>query len=195
MLLAQRPSEHREILGEHIDRAAVDGAPAGDDAVARHVLLLHAEIRAAMFDEHVELLERIAVEQQFDALAGGELAFGVLGVDAPLPAAEPRLLAAFVQAGENVFHRASPLKSRAAIARARNGRNRQGAASVGSICAAPGTAGVRPPVAGETPAVPGALPRGTPAGLRRTDESGKPTRNGARATRQTRQNVSAGNQK
>ena len=104
MLLAQRPSEHRKILGEHIDRAAVDGAPAGDDSVARHVLLLHAKIRGAVFDEHVELLKRIVVEQQLYALAGGKFAFGVLGVDAPLPAAESRPLAAFVQAGENVFH-------------------------------------------------------------------------------------------
>ncbi len=108
VLLAERAAEHGEILGEHIDRAAIDRAPAGDDAVARHVLLLHAEIGAAMLDEHVEFLEGIAVEQQFDALARRQLAFGVLGVDAPLAAAEPRHLAAFVEAGENVFHRALP---------------------------------------------------------------------------------------
>ena len=32
----QRAAEDGEVLGEHIDRAAVDGAPAGDDAVARN---------------------------------------------------------------------------------------------------------------------------------------------------------------
>jgi hypothetical protein len=45
------------ILGEHKSLAAVDGAPSGDDAVARHLGFLHAEFHRAMFDEHVELLE------------------------------------------------------------------------------------------------------------------------------------------
>ena len=35
--LAERAAEHGEILGENIDRAAVDGAPAGDHAVARNL--------------------------------------------------------------------------------------------------------------------------------------------------------------
>jgi len=43
-----------------------------------------------MLDEHVELLERAFVEQQVDALAGGELALGVLGLDPLLAAAQPR---------------------------------------------------------------------------------------------------------
>jgi hypothetical protein len=36
--LAQRAAEHGEILGENIDRAAVDGAPAGDHAVAGNLV-------------------------------------------------------------------------------------------------------------------------------------------------------------
>ena len=51
-------------------------------------LLFHAEIGAAVLDEHVELLERALVEQQLDALARGQLAAGVLRLDALLAAAE-----------------------------------------------------------------------------------------------------------
>jgi len=47
-----------------------------------------------VFDEHVELLERALVEQQFDALARGQLAALVLGLDAALAAAQPRLVPA-----------------------------------------------------------------------------------------------------
>ena len=39
MRLAERAAEHREILGENEHRATVDGAPAGDDAVARDFAL------------------------------------------------------------------------------------------------------------------------------------------------------------
>ena len=47
---------------------------AGDEAVARRALLLHAEIRAAVGDELVELLEGAFIEQQRDALARRQLA-------------------------------------------------------------------------------------------------------------------------
>ena len=104
MRFAERAAEHGEILGEDIDGAAVDGAPAGDHAVAGDLGRLHAEIVAAMLDEHVELLERIVVEQEFDALARGELALGVLGRDALLAAAEAGAFAAGVEAGEDVLH-------------------------------------------------------------------------------------------
>ena len=50
--------------------------------------LLHAEVDAAVLDEHVELLERALVEQQLDALARGQLAALVLRLDALLAAAE-----------------------------------------------------------------------------------------------------------
>jgi hypothetical protein len=50
----------------------------------------HAEVGAAVLDEHVPLFEAALVEQQFDALARGELALGVLGVDALLAAAQAR---------------------------------------------------------------------------------------------------------
>ena len=101
--LRQRAAEHREVLGEDVDDAAVDGAPAGDHAVAGDLGLLHAEVGAAVLDVHVELLEGVLVHQQVDALARGQLAALVLGVDARLAAAEPRLRPPPLQLFETSF--------------------------------------------------------------------------------------------
>ena len=102
--LRERAAEHGEVLGEQINRAAVDRAPAGDDAVAGDLGLLHAEVVGAVLDEHVELLERALVEQQFDALARGQFAALVLGLDARLAAAETGVLPPLLEFVENVFH-------------------------------------------------------------------------------------------
>ena len=76
--LGQRAAEDREILREDVDRPSVDQAVAGDEAVAIDDLLVHAEIAAAVAHQLVELFEGAFVEQQVDALARGEFAFGVL---------------------------------------------------------------------------------------------------------------------
>ena len=57
-----------------------------------------------MLDVHVELLERVLVEQQLDALARGQLAALVLGVDARLAAAETGLVAPPLEFLDDVFH-------------------------------------------------------------------------------------------
>src|SRR5690606_11266512 len=82
MRLGERAAENGEVLGEDVDDAAVDGAPAGDDAVAGGLRLLHAEVGAAVLDEGIELLEGVLVHQELDALAGGQLAALVLRLDA-----------------------------------------------------------------------------------------------------------------
>jgi hypothetical protein len=51
---------------------------AGDDAVARDDLRVHAEVAAAVRDELVDLLEGAGIEQQVDALARRQLALLVL---------------------------------------------------------------------------------------------------------------------
>src|SRR5690606_32299765 len=84
-------AEDREILCEDEDRTTVDGAPAGDDAIAGDLRLFHAEIGRAMFDEHVELLEGMGVQQKLDPLAGGQLSATVLSGDPLLTSAQPRL--------------------------------------------------------------------------------------------------------
>src|ERR1700727_2313671 len=104
MRLAKRAAEHRKILGEYEHCAPVHRAPTGHHPVAWNLGLSHAEVVGAMFDEHVELFERVVIEEEFDALARGELALGVLRGDALLAAAETGALAASVEAGEHLFH-------------------------------------------------------------------------------------------
>ena len=66
--------------------------------------LVHAEIDRAVLDEDVELLEGVLVHQQFEPLARGQLAALVLGVDARLAAAEPRVGAPGFELFRDVFH-------------------------------------------------------------------------------------------
>jgi hypothetical protein len=111
MGLRQRAAEHRKVLGEHKSLAAVDGAPAGDDAVPRHLGLFHAEFDRAVLDEHVEFLKAALVEQKLDALACGQLAAGVLRLDALLAAAELGAVAAFLKGIQDIFHAYVPARS------------------------------------------------------------------------------------
>ena len=107
MRLGQRAAEHGEVLGEHVSDAAVDRAPAGDHAVARHARLLHAEIDAAVLDIHVELLERVLVEQELEPLARGQLAALVLGLGARGAAAGAGPVAADFKLFQDFLHAGS----------------------------------------------------------------------------------------
>jgi hypothetical protein len=107
MGFGQRAAEHGEILGEDIDLAAVDRAPAGNDAVAGHLLFGHAEIDGAVGDVHVVFFKRAFIEQHLDALARRQLALGMLGVDTLLPAAKPRLGAARFHGFDDIAHASS----------------------------------------------------------------------------------------
>ena len=92
-IFAAKVSEYREVLRENVHLPSVDRAAPGHDAVAEVGFLAEPEVVAAVRDEHVEFLERALVEQHFDALPGGFLAFLMLRVDAFLSAAQLGLLA------------------------------------------------------------------------------------------------------
>src|SRR5947209_5968069 len=111
MRFAERAAEDGKILGKDKDRAAVDRTPAGHDAVARNFHLLHAEIIAAMLDEHVELFEGSMVEQELDALARRQLTARMLCVDTRLAAARTRVGASLIEIVENMLHRLADLRS------------------------------------------------------------------------------------
>ena len=98
--LAERAAEDREVLGEHAHLAAVDGAVAGDHAVAVRAPLLEPEGRRAVPGQLVELDERPLVEELLDPLAGGHLALGVLLLDRPLGGRVHRLVQPPVQVGD-----------------------------------------------------------------------------------------------
>jgi hypothetical protein len=79
--LAERAPEHGEVLGEDAHAAAVDRPVAGDHRVAPRPVLVHLEVRRAVADVRVELVERARVEQLLDPLAGRVLALRVLFLD------------------------------------------------------------------------------------------------------------------
>jgi len=58
----QRAAEDCKILSINKSFTAINRAPACDHAVAGIVFLVHAEIRAAVFDEHVKLFERARIQ-------------------------------------------------------------------------------------------------------------------------------------
>ena len=100
--LAERTAEHGEVLGEDAHLAAVDRAPAGDDAVGVGALV---EPRGPRAGQLVELDERTVVEQVLDALPGGHLALGVLSLDGALGAGVQRLLFPLGELFEPLLHR------------------------------------------------------------------------------------------
>ena len=69
--LGDAAADHREVLGEDADRASFDLAEAGDDRIARILLLVNAEVSGAVQDQGVELLEAALISEHVDSLAGG----------------------------------------------------------------------------------------------------------------------------
>ncbi len=102
--LAERAAEYGEVLAEDVGHAAVDRAPASDDAVARDHGFIHPEIARPVGDEHVVFFKASRIEQDVETFTGGQLALAVLGVDPLLPAAEPRLRAPRLKRFDNLLH-------------------------------------------------------------------------------------------
>jgi hypothetical protein len=98
--LTQRPAEDGEVLGEHGDGAAVDGAVPGDDAVAVGAVAVLAERDRAVSGVLVHLDERPLVEQQLEPFAGRLLAAGVLLLDGALGSGTRDLGHAALEVGE-----------------------------------------------------------------------------------------------
>ena len=97
--LAERPAEHREVLAEHADRAAVYRAVPGDHAVAVRPVLFDAEVGGPVPGELVELHERARVQQLLDPLPRGQLSPRVLLPHRLRGAGVHGLLAAPLQVG------------------------------------------------------------------------------------------------
>ena len=106
--LAQGAAEHREVLAEDADPPAIDGPEAGDHAVGVGPVVLEAHAVGPVPGQHVELLEGALVQEVLDALAGGQLALGVLTLDGPRAPGVEGLVLAFGQVGQafghGVFH-------------------------------------------------------------------------------------------
>ena len=112
VLLAQGTALDREVLRESVDKAAVNRAVARDDALARQILLVLSEVRAAMLHEHVKLDEGVLIKELLDALASRHLALFMLLVDALLSAAQLDMFLLGVHEGDfflNCSHTLPPL--------------------------------------------------------------------------------------
>ena len=95
--LTERAAEHGEVLAEHEHLAAVDGSPAGDDAVGVGPGAIQAEGAQAVAGQHVRLHERPRVEKQLEPLSGSQLPPGVLPFDGVGAATEAGLLLEFAE--------------------------------------------------------------------------------------------------
>jgi hypothetical protein len=76
--LAEAATEDGGVLAEHTHRATVDGAVAGDHAVAVGAVGLLTEVGAAVPRQLVELDERSRIQQHVDPFPGGLSSPGVL---------------------------------------------------------------------------------------------------------------------
>ncbi len=95
--LGQGTAAHREVLGKNVNQAAVDGAAAGNHAVAVRMALVHSEVGAAVLYKHVKFFKAAFVQQQGQAFPGRHFSFGVLGLDAFFTTAHAGLGPAFHQ--------------------------------------------------------------------------------------------------
>ena len=78
-------------MGEDEYETSVDGTRTGHHAVAEILLLLHAEVGAAVEFEHVVFLETTFVQEHIDTLAGRVFTALVLLLDGFLTATQARL--------------------------------------------------------------------------------------------------------
>ena len=95
--LSEGAAEHGGVLAEHTHVATVNGAVAGDHPVTGGAVGLQAEVLAAVLGQCVKLDEGVVVQQCQDALAGGELAFGVHLLHGGLTDRVQRLFGALAQ--------------------------------------------------------------------------------------------------
>ena len=83
---------------------AVHPAEARHDAVARDLLVAHAEVVAGVLHQGVRLFEGTGVEEDVDALAGRQLPRFVLGVEALLAPAHATRLEELLEALHTAAH-------------------------------------------------------------------------------------------
>ena len=92
------------------DAGLPEGRPSATEFTLGHNVSSEAEVDAVMLDIEIEFLEAAFVEKDFEPLARGQLALGVLSVDALLPAAHLGCCAALLHFGDICGHSASLIR-------------------------------------------------------------------------------------
>ena len=92
VLLTEGAALNREVLRERVYETAVNRTVAADNAFARELFLVLAEVHAAVVNESIEFNEGAFVKQQIQTLVSSQLAFAVLLLDGLLAAAHADVL-------------------------------------------------------------------------------------------------------
>ena len=100
---SEAPAVGREVLGKQEHRAPVYRAVSGNHRVSRRAMILDAKAGCVVPHKHVELLERILVEEEFNSLTRRQLSEVVLSVDGALVRRGLRRLAQDAQLLDTVF--------------------------------------------------------------------------------------------
>ncbi|GBC76360.1 hypothetical protein HRbin07_00560 [bacterium HR07] len=102
MGFGERAAKDRKILSKDVDSSPPDLPIPGDDAIAGD--LLQGKISSAVDHEWIEFDEGALVQEDFQALACGELARSVLALDAVWATAQAGLLAPALQGPQTILH-------------------------------------------------------------------------------------------
>ena len=81
VMTADTATKDGKILRENIDEPVINCSIPGDDTVAGDALLVQAEVVAVVRDECVHFPKTALIQQQFESLARGRPALGVLNFD------------------------------------------------------------------------------------------------------------------
>ena len=105
-----RSGDDRKVLGENVDRPAIDLSISGDDAIGRPFALGHSEIRGRRFRQHEFFDECSRIQKLIETLSRGELPFRMLFGDRLLFTAQsffPKRLKLFGDVASRLWHRRS----------------------------------------------------------------------------------------
>ncbi len=93
MRFGQGATEDGKVLTENVDESTVDGPKPRDDSVTIRSCFFQTEVARTMANERSELFEGARIEQDVETLACGQLALGMLSLDAFGPASFERFRA------------------------------------------------------------------------------------------------------
>src|SRR5262249_26935851 len=79
---------NREVLCKNVHETIIDSPVSSNHTIAEILLFAHAEVESAMFDELVDFLKGILVEEKRDSLARTQFTFGFLAVETVLASSE-----------------------------------------------------------------------------------------------------------
>ena len=86
--LRERAAKDSKVLAKYKYQTAINSAITNHHPIARHMLLIHIKVGAAMLNKHIPFFKAALIEQKVEPLASGKLAFGMLGINAFLPATQ-----------------------------------------------------------------------------------------------------------